>query len=205
MSDTSHNKHLVLAYEKTFAARLARPVLNKPKLSSWMIFIPFIFVFYFQDLSKYKKNSRSFKDNYLLTRKKALEEAFLAIEEARKPETKPIANQAGLNGKSTEMYAQLLAVLTEHYAALLKSEGNTYEELVKSAYGSKKTNFMLFVNRLSQAEKQLNKALAPGLKKDGNGINDTIGKMEKFSEQLRREDIRSIYGGSGKKGATANS
>ena len=205
MSDTSHNKHLILAYEKTFAARLARQVLNKPKLSSWMIFIPFIFVFYFQDLSKYKKNSRSFKDNYLLTRKKALEEAFSAIEESRKPETKHIANQAGLNGKSTEMYAELLAILAEHYTFLLKSKGDTYEDLVKSAYGPKKTDFMLVANRLNQAEKHLNKALAPGLKKEGNGITDTIGKMEKYSENLRREDIRSIYGGGGKKGATTNS
>jgi hypothetical protein len=48
------NKELVLAHEKKFAALLANQVMVKPKLSAWMIFIPFIFIFYFQDFSKYK-------------------------------------------------------------------------------------------------------------------------------------------------------
>jgi len=54
------NKELVLAYEKKFAALLANEILVNPKLSAWMIFIPFIFIFYFQDFSAYKKQKKSF-------------------------------------------------------------------------------------------------------------------------------------------------
>lgn len=193
MTNQEKNRELILEYEKSFAARLSGPVLNKPKLSSWMIFIPFIFIFYFQDLSKYKKSSKAFKENFVLTREKALNEASDALGESRKPDTLPIAGQAGLNTKATGMYSQLLALLAEHYTALLQGEGDTYAELVQSAYGRKKTNFMLFVNRLGRAEKELNKALAPTLKKDENDVADTITKMEKYSETLRRQDIKSIY------------
>ena len=145
MADMHNNKQLILEYERKFSAKLASLVLNKPKLSSWMIFIPFIFIFYIQDLMKYKKGRTEFMDNYLLSHKKALNEAYEVIAESRKPDTEALANQADLKGKSSLMYAKLLSVLVEHYTCLLKTEGSSYSALIISAYGKNKTNLLLFL------------------------------------------------------------
>jgi hypothetical protein len=188
------NKQLILKYERTFTAKLASAVLDKPKLSSWMIFIPFIFIFYIQDLMKYKKGRKEFMEHYLLSHEKALNEAYQAILESRKPDADILAKHADLTGKAMDMYADLLNVLSEHYTCLLKGNGDTYANLIKSAYGKNKTNLLLFFNRLDQAEKKLNKALSPKLKKSQPGVIDIIKKMEKSSDTQRRADIHDIYG-----------
>jgi len=194
MTENHSKKELILAYEKFFTSKLATLVLNKPKLSVWMIFIPFIFIFFIQDFLKYKKGRKEFMENYLFTHKKALDEAEKAINESRKPDTDVLAMQADLKGKSSEMYAGLLMVLAEHYTCLLKASGDTYADLIKSAYGKNKTNLLLFFNQLNQSEKRLNKTLAPKLKKTNTGIVDTIKKIEKHSDKLRKADTIDIYG-----------
>ena len=187
------NKELVLAYEKKFAALLANQVLVKPKLSAWMIFIPFIFIFYFQDFSAYKKQRKAFLDNWLLSRKKALDEAEEAIDQGRKPDTTTLATQANLKVKVTDKYNSLLKVMATHYISLLKAKGDTYEALVRSAYGNHKGDFLLFMNQLIDAEKELNKALIPQLRKTEEGVGAVVKKIEKNSEQLRRLELNEIF------------
>jgi len=188
-----NNKELILEHEKKFAARLASHVLVKPKLSAWMIFIPFIFIFYFQDFSKYKKQRKEFLDNWLLSRKKALNEAEEAIDEGRKPDTQSLANQANLKAKVTGKYDRLLEVMAKHYTLLLNARGDTYEALIRSAYGNRQGEYLFFINQLTDAEKALNKALAPGLRKTSEGVGATIKKIEKNSEKLRRQEVSKIF------------
>ncbi len=187
------NKELVLAYEKKFAALLANQILVKPKLSAWMIFIPFIFIFYFQDFSAYKKQRKEFLANWLLSRKKALNEAEEAIDEGRKPDMKRLADQAKLKVKVTDKYEDLLKVMAKHYTLLLNAKGDTYEALVRSAYGNHQGEFLFFINLLSDAEKNLNKALIPQLRKTEEGVGATIKKIEKGSDKLRRLEINATF------------
>ena len=189
------SKELVLAYEKEFAARLAAQILNKPKLSAWMIFIPFIFIFYFQDFSKYKKQRADFLSNWLLSRKKALNEADLAIDENRTPDTKSLAEQADLKDKATGKYESLLKVLTTHYTRLLKARGDTYEALIRSVYKNSQGEYLFFINQLADAENALNKALLPQLRKEVPDAGTTIKKIEKETQKLRRSGINEIFGG----------
>ena len=193
MVSKQDKKELILAQEKKFAAQLGRSVLTKPKLHSWMILIPFLFVFFIQDLMKYKNGRQAFSGNYLLSHEKALKEAEDALAQGRKPDTEAIARQAGLKGKSQEKYAEYLTVLVEHYTCLLQASGDSYESLVRSAYGNSRTNFLLFGNLLNQAEKKLNQALAPQLSKEEDGVDLTIQKMEVASNQLRRTDAEQIF------------
>jgi len=187
------NKELVLAHEKKFAALLANQVLVKPKLSAWMIFIPFIFIFYFQDFSAYKKQRKEFLTNWLLSRKKALNEAEEAIDQGRKPDTKLLADQANLKAKVTDKYHSLLKVMTTHYTLLLNAKGDTYGALVRSAYGTRQGDFLFFINQLTDAEKNLNKALVPQFRKTTQDVGSTIKKIEKGSDKLRRLEINEIF------------
>ena len=193
MFNQNDKKELILAQERKFAAQLGRHVLSKPKLHTWMILIPFLFVFFIQDLMKYKKGRRAFSDNYLLSREKALNEAEDALVEGRKPDAEAIARQADLQGKSQEKYAEYLVVLVEHYTCLLQAQGDSYESLVRSAYGNNRTNFLLYTHQLNQAEKKLNQALTKQLSKDQDGVAITIQKMEVGSNQLRRTEAEQIF------------
>jgi hypothetical protein len=187
------NKELIIDHEKKFAAHLAGHVLVKPKLSVWMIFIPFIFIFYFQDFSKYKKQRKEFLENWFLSRKKALNEAEEAIDEGRKPNTQDIADQANLKAKVTGKYERFLKVMATHYTLLLNAKGESYQALVKSAYRGRQGEFLFFINQLTEAENQLNKALAPQLKKEADGVPATIKKIEKGSAKLRQKELKEIF------------
>ena len=51
---------LILDQEKTFAKSVAGLVIEKPKLSIWMILIPIIFVHYFYRWNQYSEGLKKF-------------------------------------------------------------------------------------------------------------------------------------------------
>lgn len=187
-------KEIILTHEKVFAAHLANAILEKPKLNAWMIFIPFIFVFYFQDLSKYKSQRKEFLENWLLSREKTLDEVAKARAENRAPGIDSLVDQADLGTKPKEKYRVLLKVMEKHYDRLLQAQGDSYETLARAAYTSK-GDYRFHINQLLDAEKALNKSLTPQLKKDNPDVTDTITRIEKNSEKLRRLEIDRIFNG----------
>ena len=186
-------RELIQAYERGFAARLASQVLTKPRLNAWMIFIPFIFIFYFQDFSKYKKQRKAFIDNWMLSRKRMLNETFDALDEDRKPDINDLCEVADLPEKAKKPYSRLLQVLADHYKALLRAGADDYPALVRSAYRGKKGDYLFFVNQLVAAENALNKALAPQLKKTNPDVGQTISKIETQADRLRRQEIEDFF------------
>ena len=103
-----------------------------------------------------------------------------------------LAELPDMNSKTREKQANLLAVLVEHYTILLKSEGKDFASLIRAAYGSL-TNYLLFLNRLNQAEREVSKALKPNIEGPNEEINDIVSRMEGMSERLRREIAESIF------------
>lgn len=192
--DIEKRKEILLAHEREFSAKLATAVIAKPKLSTWMIFIPFIFIFYFQDLSQYRKQRKAFIENFFLTRKKAVNEAAAALEENRKPDTGSLAEQADLKGDAVEKYARFMGVLADHYIGLMSAADIAdYAELVRTAYGPKRGNYLRFINQMETAEKELNKSLKSRIRKTNEGVGDTIRNMEIQSHKLRRKEMEEIY------------
>ena len=192
MSDKKDKSAIILEQEETFAMALAAQVINKPLLSLWMILIPIFFVFYFNNLKKYRDGCRKFAENYNIDKKRALNEAVEVVNTGRAPDIHALAELSNMNSKAREKQAHVLAVLVEHYAILLKSDGDDFASLIRAAYGSL-TNYLLFLNRLNQAEKEVNKALKPDLQESHEVINDIVRRMERLSEKLRRETAESIF------------
>ncbi len=122
-----------------------------------------------------------------------MHEAEEAINEGRKPDTQRLAEQTDLKAKVTGKYSRLLEVMVNHYTLLLNVRGDSYEALVRSAYGNRQGEFLFFINQLTDAEKNLNKALVPGLRKTSEGVGSTIKKIEKSSEKLRRQEVNVIF------------
>ena len=133
------------------------------------IFIPFIFIFYFQDLSKYKNARREFSENYLHSRTKAFQEAETALSERRELDTHALAIHADISPAARGKYGELLAVLAEHYTSLLQADGDSYEGLLEAAYGRRK-NYLGFLDQLGKVEKALNQALSPDLEESVEGV-----------------------------------
>ena len=192
MSEKNKKSAIILEQEEQFAIALASQVINKPQLSLWMILIPIFFVFYFNDLNKYKKGCRQFADNYLIDKKRALNEAVEVVNTGREPDIRTLAELPDMNSTAREKQADILAVLLEHYTIILNSDGEDFASLIRAAYGSL-TNYLLFLNRLNQAEKEVNKTLRPDLKESDEVINDIVSRMEDLSERIRRDTAESIF------------
>jgi len=192
MTEKKEKSAIILEQEEKFAITLASQIINKPQLSLWMILIPIFFVFYFNDLTKYRKGCKKFAENYVIDKKRALNEAVEAVNRGREPDIHALSEVLNMNSNAREKQANILAVLIEHYTILLDADGEDFASLIRSAYGTI-TNYLLFLNRLNQAEKEVNKSLKPDIKEPYEVINDIVSRMEVLTEKLRREKAESIF------------
>ena len=192
MSDLLEKKRLILDHETQFAVRLALQVIEKPKLSTWMILVPIIFVYYFYRLQRFNTGKKTFSEHYMIAINRAINEAEKVIEEGKTPDPDALAGQSDVPESIRDCQAKVYHVLLEHYIDLLKAEGDDFESLIRTAYGSR-TNYLLYCNRINHVEKERNKALIPVMEQNTEGVNEVIEKIESHSETLRREMAERIF------------
>jgi hypothetical protein len=183
---------LIQEHEELFARALSLKVINKPKLSIWMILIPVIFVHYFYQFQKFTAGRKMFVENYLISRKHALDEAVAVADTGKEPEIERLAKLSNLPAGIREQLSEVLAVLVEHYIILLRANGRDFESLVRSAYRNQ-MNYLLFINRLNNTEKLLYTALMPHLNETNDNINDIVSAIEFHSIKLRKESADRIF------------
>jgi hypothetical protein len=194
MASLSEKRSFIWEYEERFASDLARAVLQTPKMSFWVIFIPIILVYYVYQVQKVTEGRKGFAKNYLVTRKLALEEGFSLVEKARNPDLQSTLRDFNLPEKAKVPFKELFLLLVEHYADLLRSYGHDMPSLVRSAYKSR-TNYLLFLNRLNKAEKALTEVLMPQTDSTATTDIDFIMKaMVINSERLGRERAERLFG-----------
>lgn len=183
----------ILAHEEKFAQALSRVVLDRPKLSFWMILIPVIFVYYFYQLNKFSDGCRDFRRHFMLSRQRALDEAQRALEEERALDIGRLVREAAnVPPPAVAAYTHWITVLARHYHDLLQADAADYGELVRKVYKNR-TAFLLFANQLNQAEKAFNAAVAPHTEGAAESVKAVIGVMERFSVETRREEARRIF------------
>jgi hypothetical protein len=192
MTSLREKQALILDDEERFAFALARQVLETPKLSFWMILIPIILVYHMFRHRRVVDGRKGFVKHYLIMRKKALEETLPLVEKGRKPRIDEILKDSNLPEKAKGPFKGLFSVLVDHYADLLRSDGPDVSSLVRSAYRTR-TNYLLFINRLGQAEKALNNALRPYMDEQPAAVDEVMKSVERFSEQIRREEVARIF------------
>ena len=186
-------RNVILAHEEKFAEALAGAVLDRPKLSFWMILIPVIFVYYFYQLNKFAEGCRDFRRHFMLSRRRALDEAQRALEEERALDIGRLVREAAnVPPPAVAAYTRWITILARHYHDLLQAEGAGYEEMVRKAYKNR-TAFLLFANQLNQAENEFNAAVAPHTEGAAENVKAVIGVMQRFSVETRREEARRIF------------
>jgi hypothetical protein len=185
----------ILAYERQFAFKLAGHVLEKPKMNVWMILIPVIIVYHMFRFQKYVDGKKKFTQNYMKTREQALESARSVVAEGKTKEVNSITEQVPLPPDARGPYNHLLSVLVDHYVDLLRAEGDEIDSLLRRAYRSR-TDFLLFFNQLSQAEKRLNAALQPHMSREHREqkeIAEAVSRIQEISEQIRRAEAARVF------------
>jgi hypothetical protein len=192
MKTTEEKAAFVIAQEEAFVQTLALQVLDRPKLSIWMILIPVIFVYFFYRYQKFNSGRKVFCENYLISRKRALKEALEVIRTGRKPDINALAQQSSLPHQIRKKNAAVLKVLVDHYIDLMTAEGENFQELIRGAYKNK-TNFLLFINQLNQAEKTLNSAIEPYLAENSGDVSDIIHLINLHSDSIRKELSNKIF------------
>jgi hypothetical protein len=188
----THKRDLILAGEKQFAAQVSAKVIDKPKLDVWMILIPIFFVFYFWQLKRYAKGRKTFAEKFLITRERALDEALRSVESGKSANIEQLVHASDVPAEARQGYRPWVALLVDHYRDLILAHGGSYPALVKSTYKTR-SNYLLFLNRLNQVEREFDAALKPHLEKSTEDVNGIIKLMEESVISLRRQLAEEIF------------
>ena len=188
------NYRIIEDHERQFAYMLASRVIQKPTLSVWMILIPIIFLHFFYRMNRFKTGREEFCEHYMVSRMRALDTAMASLKNREAPDIEAVAAKAQIPPETMKEYRELMRVMVGHYRDLLAASGDTFHQLIRSAYGTK-TNYLLFLNRLNQVEKEMNASLKPHMEQTTEGFNETVKRIESRSEKLRRENADSVFDG----------
>ena len=195
MADTTslaEKRDLLLAEERRFASQVSQRVIDKPRLAVWMILIPVFFVFYFWQLKRYADGRKAFAENFLVTRRRAIEEAHRAAVSGRGPVIDDLVNATDVLPQLHPEYRRWVTLLVEHYHDLFTAHGSTYAALVRSVY-KRRSNYLLFLNRLDQVEREFDAALKPHLDPATENAGGIIKLMETSAADLRRKRAEAIF------------
>lgn len=195
MSETetlNRSRDLILAQERRFAARVSARVIDKPKLAIWMILIPVFFVFYFWQLKRYSDGRKTFAANFIITRQRSLDQALEAAKSGKGPDVETVVNAADIPDPIRPDYRRWVSVLVDHYRDLLFAHGKSYAALIRDTYKNR-TNYLLFLNRLNQVEREFDAALKPHVAETTENANGIIRLMEESAVAIRRQIADEIF------------
>ncbi len=188
---------VIFKREEQFAHTLATSVIQKPKLSVWMFLVPILIIYHANHIKRYKNNLANFQQGFTKTKLHALN---LAREELVRGERKQeremdLFADYDIEGPNVQQVRnrqlEEIRLLTKHYRILLRSSGRDYPELVRSAYKTKK-EYKKFLNKLNQAEKEVNKAALHAFH-DSEDSRRVVSEMEKHASVLRNQEAGSIF------------
>lgn len=184
------NKMLILDEEQMFAQAVGARVVDKPKVTFWLVLMPILFLYFFYRMQQYKKSRMRFAEEFMITRQRALSLAWETAHD-RKIDFHGLEWMKTLSHELRKPYQAWMEALVEYYKDLLVQPGNTFPDLVRSLFQNR-SGFLLALNRLSMVERDFYTALKP-LMKGTEGAMVVISSMESHSRILRRELAERIF------------
>ncbi len=192
MSDLDRKQKLVMDYERKFAFKLGEHVIGKPRMSVWMILIPIIIVWHMFRFKRYVEARNAFGKNYLKSREQAMQAVRESLATKGPLRLQEIVDRMQMPSEARAPYRELLAVLADHFRDLLEAEGEDIDRLLQQVYRSR-VNYLLYFNRLAQAEKRLHAALRGELRRGKKDVDEAIARIEAISEAMRRHEAERLF------------
>ena len=185
--DLEQRHEMIWHHEQVLAFELAKQLIQKPRISLWMMMLPLLFIFFMQDIKRYKTGINNFANDFLKNKKTALDLAFNAVLDGTALEAAladfAAENRPGSADQSPLYEAQRreIACLAAHYKRLLTARGDTYEKALRNAY----TSFGEFQRYLDTLFERENEVIQIALR-----INppqdDARGVVQEMQNALRR-------------------
>ena len=191
LKDLTQKKEIILRHELAFANKIGASVFDKPKVSYWMIFIPILFLYFIYRMQKFKSDRIKFDQEFMASRRMAMDIAFGAAEANSKAELSGTTQYPKLPVSLQKPYVSWIKTLSSHYLDLLAADGNDFESLVRAAYCNR-NNYLLTLDGLNNMEKEFYTALKP-LLDPVEGTADIIDTIESQSRLLRSEMAFRIF------------
>lgn len=191
MTALRDRKELIGDWERGLANAVGAKVFEKPQASFWMIVLPILFLYFLYRMQKYKTGRLRFEEEFLRTRRLALDLAEAALASGGKADLEAAVRGAGLIDRLERPYAAWLRELVEFYMDLLKVEGARFEELVRAAFRNR-AELLLRLNRLNRVEQEFYRALRPTLA-GTEGAHEILRVMAEEIERLRREMAGRVF------------
>jgi len=195
-------KRIIWQYELKLAKRAAKELFKEQKpTKGWNLLV---FPLYLVQYLRYKSTLRSVCNNFLFTKKLALEAAVQVIggqTEATQMRIIETRTRMLLQGRTRPYYTQAIRrkqlieieLLIRHYVALLKSSATSYGAMIRDVYPDR-NSYTSFLKRLQQVEREVLAASATTLKKSSKKKRiEWFGKIEQTFKALREKEATAIY------------
>ncbi len=187
---------LILAHEERFAYRLGMEVIQKPEVSVWMILIPLLLLHHMIKINQYKTDIRSFAEKIMIPKKKALDKAYDEAATGRKIryQVRDYFSGMALNSEQDKVLAEkqvrVIQVMEAHYSALLKTSGQSFEEIFKKVYRNR-SRYRNYLSDLEKKEKALNEFIQNNIHTSAES-REVIREIEKSCRRLREEELNHL-------------
>lgn len=191
MKTLAQKRDIILQRELAFANAIGAAVLEKPRVSFWMVLIPILFLYFIYRMQRFKSGRMKFDEEFMITRRRAMDAALNAMETNGQPDMGEVIRNSGLPAPLQEPYVSWVKVLVEYYMDLLAAGGDSFDILVRAAYRNR-TNYLLVLNQLNTVEKAFYTALKPHMD-TAEGAADIIATIESQSQKLRRDLAEQIF------------
>jgi hypothetical protein len=189
---------LIWNHENQFAYAVARQVLQKPKISVWIILIPVLFLYYAHKIQQYKAAVHDFSKGLMRSKILALDSAKEELDSDRKNtdyETAFVSEDQENTPKVKLVKERQMAqvvLLKSHYIKLLGLQGESYSDLIRHTYRTA-ADYRVFLNQLAGVEEALNDAVLKAYH-PGTEARDVTKKMQKATLALREKEIAAFFG-----------
>ena len=195
---TEQTYQMIWNQENQFAYKVAKQVLDKPKISVWLILIPILFLYYAHKIQQYKAGVHGFSKGLMRTKILALDSAQEELNTGKKDKeykdafvSKDLENSPNVMRVRDKQIAEV-EVLKAHYARLLREQGSSYQALLKKAYKNS-GEYRLFLNQLAKAEEDVHDAVLRAYH-PSDEAQAVTKKMQNATFALREEEIKSFFG-----------
>lgn len=196
--DPQHTYDMIWSQENQFAYAVAKNVLDKPKISVWIILIPILFLYYAHKIQQYKAGVHGFGKGVARSKILALDSALEEVKTGKRDESykdafasKDLENSPSVMRVRDTQLAEV-ELLKTHFARLLRQEGTSFQALIKKAYKTS-GEYRFFLNRLTQAEEAVQEAVLRAYH-PGEEARKTTKRMQQVVYSLREQEVRKIFG-----------
>ena len=199
-SELKEKFDLIYQHERFIGSSVALQVIESKPIGVWEFLIPIVFILHFM---RNKQSRELFIQNFLFTKKQALDAAFkmkkkglskegvkMEIEETTRTLLTARETQGIYSETIRQEQVNEIDLLLDHYSVLLGAEGDDYDALTRDAYGSRQS-YLLFHEQLKTAEKKVSDAARQTL--GAKGDMNTLLRIEKATEEIRQAQIDKIF------------